>query len=154
MFIQKNRILITISSIVVLSIMFLMPFFVNAQMDMHMDSDSMEKMMVAEHTDGTVGHNMGPVFAGKMLHAWVSLGAAIIIFFLALKYMTGGALARPIMLIGFGALGDAIVGLGMAPGDHMKTMWLGALIFSSAVVVGIIWMGKIFGMFQSSKSTS
>lgn len=130
----------------------MMPIFVNAQTgDVHMMRDSdMDSMMMAEHTDGTMGHNMGIVIAGKMLHAWVSLGAAVIIFFLALKFMTGGKLARPIMLIGFGALADAIIGLGVTPGEHMQLMWLGSLLFSTSVIVGIIWIGKIFGMFQSS----
>lgn len=154
MTIQKNRILITIFSIAVISLILMMPIFVNAQMgdvDM-MGSGDMGSMMMAENADGMMDHNnMGIVIAGRMLHAWVSLGAAVIIFFLALKFMTGGKLARPIMLIGFGALADAIIGLGMTPGEHMQLMWLGSLIFSASVVVGIIWMGKIFGMFQSNK---
>lgn len=89
----------------------------------------------------------GPVFAGRMLHAWTSLLAGIIIFFLALKYITGGKLALPMMLIGFGALSDAVFGLIISPANNMEFVWLGNLIFSVSVVLGIIWMGYLFGSF-------
>jgi hypothetical protein len=91
--------------------------------------------------------NAGPMFAGRMLHAWTSLIAAIIIFFLALKYMTGGKLAYPIMLIGLGALSDAVFGLMTSPANNIEFAWLGNLIFSVAVVFAVIWMGYLFGGF-------
>ena len=108
----------------------------NAQsMDMNAGEETMHEM------------EMGPMIADRMLHAWISALAAIIIFSLALKYMTGGALARPIMLMGLGALMDAMIGLFPSHEGHMETMWIGSLIFSTSVVVGIIWMANIFGVF-------
>lgn len=107
--------------------------------------DQMEMTM----DDGSVMvHSLGPTIVGKMLHAWVSLFAAIIIFVLALKFMTGGQLSRPIMLMGFGALGDAVIGLTSTPANHLQNMWIGSLIFSLAVVIAILWIGKIFGAFK------
>lgn len=91
--------------------------------------------------------SIGPVFAGRMLHAWTSLVAAVIIFFLALKYMKGGKLAQPIMLIGIGALSDAVIGLIISPINNMEFLWMGNLIFSVTVVLGVVWMGYLFGGF-------
>lgn len=150
MVISKNKIFIAFISIMILSFLLITPVFAQMQTD----TGNMEQIMTSEHADGTMGHNMGPMIAGRMLHAWVSLAAAIIIFFLALKYMTGGKLSRPIMLIGFGALGDSLIGLTMTPTQHMQWMWLAATIFSVSVVIGILWMGSIFGVFQSAKATS
>lgn len=95
--------------------------------------------------------NMGPVIVGKMLHAWISLAAAIVIFILTLKFMAGGKLAAPILLIGLGALIDAMIGFFPPHQGHMETMWIGTLAFSGAVVVGTIWMAQIFGAFQTKK---
>jgi hypothetical protein len=98
--------------------------------------------------DGTImEHSMGPLIAERMLHAWVSLVAAMVIIFLAMM-MGGGALRWPIMLIGLGAMADAGLGLVARPGEHMQVMWIGSFIFSSAVVIAIIWIGKIFGVFN------
>lgn len=96
----------------------------------------------------TAPHNTGPILLNSMLHAWVSLAAAIAIFALALKYMVGGKLSRPIMLMGFGALTDAIIGLFFTSSSHLNYMWLGSLVFSVSVILGIIWMANIFGVFQ------
>lgn len=96
-------------------------------------------------------HDTGPMLLNGMLHAWVSLAAAIAIFALGLKYMVGGKLSRPIMLMGFGALADAIVGLFFTSSSHLDYMWLGSLAFSLSVVFGIIWMASIFGVFQKQK---
>lgn len=99
----------------------------------------------------TAPHNTGPILLNGMLHAWVSLIAAIAIFALALKYMVGGKLSRPIMLMGFGALTDSIIGLFFTSSSHLNYMWLGSLVFSVSVVLGIIWMANIFGVFQKQK---
>ena len=96
----------------------------------------------------TAPHDTGPILLNSMLHAWVSLAAAIAIFALALKYMVGGKLSRPIMLMGFGALTDAIIGLFFTSSSHLNYMWLGSLVFSVSVILGIIWMANIFGVFQ------
>jgi hypothetical protein len=117
-----------------------------ATMDDGMKMD--DSMMVMEDGTMMMGHSMGPTIGGRMLHAWVSLMAAIVIFFIALRYMAGGKLAQPIMLIGIGALVDGLMGLISSPADHMMTMWIGALVFSSSVVLAIIWIGKIFGVFS------
>ena len=95
---------------------------------------------------------MGPTILNRMLHAWVSLVAAIVIFVLALKFLRGGKLAQPVFLIGLGALADALLGLTASPGAHMQTMWLGSLLFSTAVVIAIVWMAKIFGVFGIRKT--
>lgn len=107
--------------------------------------DQMQDQMVMDE-----GEMMGPTIAGKMLHAWVSLAAAIIIFILAFKFMLGHQMSRPITLIGFGALADALIGLMLTPENHMQNMWLGGLIFSSSVVLGILWIGKIFENLKAS----
>lgn len=151
MVISTNKIFIAFISIMILSFLLVTPVF--AQMNMQPAAGDVEHALSEEHLDGTMGHNMGPMIAGRMLHAWVSLGAAIVIFFLALKYMTGGKLSRPIMLIGFGAMSDSLIGLTMSPTQHMQWMWLAATIFSVSVIIGILWMGQIFGIFQSKTAS-
>ena len=106
-----------------------------------------EGTVMAGNGSMTMENTMGPVVADRMLHAWVSLAAAIVIFIIALKYMAGGQLAKPVMLMGVGALGDSLSGLIPPPEIHMQWMWLGSLIFSTSVVLAILWMGKIFGVF-------
>ena len=91
----------------------------------------------------------GPVVFGKMLQSWVSLFAAAIILLLTSTYMKGGYLARPLFLIGAGALVNALMGLVLPLSLFMHWMWLGELIFSSCVIVAIFWMEKLFRVSQS-----
>lgn len=100
----------------------------------------------------TMSAHEGPMFYNIMLHAWVSLLAAIAIFILGLKYMVGGKLSRPIMLMGFGALTDALIGIFFSSYSHLDYMWFGSLAFSLSVVLGIIWMANIFGVFQKQSA--
>ncbi|MBI2577578.1 MAG: hypothetical protein HYV77_01905 [Candidatus Wildermuthbacteria bacterium] len=111
-------------------------------------------MSVQTAQDSHLMENIGPTLWGKMLHAWIALAGAVLIFSLALKFMVGGALARPIMLIGFGVLADAIVGLFLTDAEHMNLMWLGSLLSSGAIVLAIIWIAQIFGVFQFKKQAS
>ena len=104
--------------------------------------------------DSHIMRDIGPTIAGKMLHAWISLAGAVLIFALALKFMVGGALARPIMLIGFGVLADAIVGLFLTDAEHMDLMWVGSLLSSLSIVFAILWIAQIFGVFQFKKQSS
>ena len=104
--------------------------------------------------DSHIMRDIGPTIAGKMLHAWISLAGAVLIFALALKFMVGGALARPIMLIGFGVLADAIIGLFLTDAEHMDLMWVGSLLSSLSIVFAILWVAQIFGVFQFKKQAS
>jgi len=145
---SKTLIITSSSLILALSLFLALPVFAQ---DMGMEKGVTEESMAMD--SGSIARMMGPVFAGRMLHAWVSLGAAIVIFILALKYLVGGAISRPIMLIGFGALGDALLGLVPSPQVHMQFMWLGSLIFSLSVILGILWMAKIFGVFAAKQQS-
>lgn len=133
----------------ILAQIFIFPTLLLAQNPNMMDIDLPVKNMMDENLP--VNGHTGPVLFNNMLHAWVSLAAAIVIFILALKYMVGGKLARPIMLIGFGALSDAIIGLFFTSSSHLDYMWLGSLAFGFSVVLGIIWMANIFGVLQKQK---
>lgn len=93
-------------------------------------------------------HIMGPILGGRMLHAWLGLGAAVVIFFLTLGMMRGGRLAQPIFLIGLGVLADALIGVVLPPLEHAKWMWLGSLMLNGAIVVAVLWIAQIFGVFR------
>lgn len=118
----------------------------------HLDGQNADIMdgMTENQINITKSHE-GPVFYNVMLHAWVSLLAAVAIFMLGLKYMVGGRLSRPIMLMGFGALTDAIIGIFFSSYSHLDYMWIGSLVFSLSVILGIIWMAQIFGVFQKQQ---
>lgn len=101
---------------------------------------------VGEHSANFT--SMGPMIAGRMLHGWSSLVAALVLFFLGFKTMKGGRMAKPIILIGIGALIDASIGLFPPGEEHIKYMWLGSLVFSSSVVLAVIWLNYILGVFK------
>jgi hypothetical protein len=85
-----------------------------------------------------------PVIFGKALQTWVSLIAAIIIFILAFKYMKGGKLGKPVLVIGAGALADALLGLFLPIEAYAQLRWASGLIFSVSVIFAVFWMEKIF----------
>jgi len=87
---------------------------------------------------------IGPVIFDRVLNAWASLVAAIIIFLLALTYMKGGYLARPILVIGVGALTDAIVGLALPPVLYAEWAWVGSLVLSFCIIIAVFWMERLF----------
>ena len=58
------------------------------------------------------------------------------------------------MLIGFGVLADAIVGLFLTDAEHMDLMWVGSLLSSLSIVFAILWIAQIFGVFQFKKQSS
>ena len=92
---------------------------------------------------------LGPVIFERMLHSWVALVAAIIVFILALKYMKGGYLARPILLIGFGSLADGLLGIALPPALYASWMWIGSLILTVCIIIAVFWMEKLFRAMQS-----
>jgi hypothetical protein len=96
-------------------------------------------------------------FILQMLPAWVSLGGAIVMLVLGTKYMSGGSLAKPFVLIGWGALIDAlaqIVGslvlIGLLPEvtSYEQIVLIGGLFFRLSVVFGITWIAHIFGVLK------
>jgi hypothetical protein len=96
-------------------------------------------------------------FILQMLPAWVSLGGAIVMLVLGIKYMSGGSLAKPFVLIGWGALIDAlaqIIGslilIGLLPGSssYKQIVLIGGLFFRFSVVFGITWIAHIFGVLK------
>ena len=137
---------------------FLSQFFIA-----HAQSPEMVNMMVEENvmiptanvegdhdTVNLLGHDMGPVFAGKMVHAWIALIAGILIVIVA-SFMRGGQLMWPILLIGIGALTDAALGLIPSPEEHLQIMWIAVLIFNLSVLLAVVWIAKIFGIFQKQQ---
>lgn len=135
---SKKLIFTTALALMILGLVFAMLFF--ADPDVAMTGGSADLLLYR-----------GPLLAGRMLYAWVSFVAAILIFILAVEYMAGGELSKPILLMGFGALVDAQIGLLLPPAVHVQFMWLGSLVFSMTVVLGIIWMAQIFGVFKSTR---
>jgi hypothetical protein len=97
-------------------------------------------------------------FIYRMLPAWVSLGGAIVLIILASKYMAGGSLAKPFMLIGWGAFIDALaqifdslilIGIFSSTSLSVQMIFIGGLFFRLSVVFGVIWIASIFGVLKS-----
>jgi len=147
---QKNILSVVLALVV--TVLLLVPFAtVHAQapemINTMVQSETMPSAYTGADTDemSTQTH-LGPVFAGKMLHAWIALIAGILIIIVA-SFMRGGQLMWPILLIGVGALADAAIGLIPAPGEHLQVMWIAVLVFNSSVVLAVIWIARIFGIF-------
>jgi len=92
---------------------------------------------------------IGPVLFGRVLHAWVLLIASVIIFTLVLKYMKGGYLARPLLLIGFGILVSALLGISVPPSVYISWTWVGDIVISVCVIVAIFWIERLFTATRS-----
>jgi len=99
-------------------------------------------------------------FILKMLPAWISLAGAAVMLTLALKYMTGGSLAKPFILIGWGVLIDglirildSLVFIRLLPESYLYTqvIFTGSLVFRLFVVFGVIWIASIFGILKTDK---
>jgi hypothetical protein len=97
-------------------------------------------------------------FILRMLPAWVSLGGAIVMLVLGTKHMAGGNLAKPFILIGWGALIDALtqifgslILIGLLPGSlpHAQFILIGGLFFRFSVVFGVVWIAHIFGVLKN-----
>jgi len=96
---------------------------------------------------------------GRVAYAWTSFIAAIIIFVLVFKFMAGGQLARPITIIGFGSLANALIGFipivsevylerFISPTVEVQLLWFGSLVFHISVIIGVFGIAKVFGLLR------
>lgn len=116
---------------------------------------SLAKFSVAEEDQA---ENFVASFVWIMFPSWVYLGGAVIMLLLGIKYMNGGALARPFTLMGFALLLDALVQmvsslifLNLIPPIEMfgQVVFGVGLLFRLSVVFGMVWIGNIFGVLRS-----
>lgn len=124
---------------------------------------AMAEVLIAE--DEVTGANIFSadrsvyVFIWNMLPAWLYLGGAVTMLVLSLKFMSGGALARPFTLMGIGVLVDAVIQisaslsgiglLGATPATVTQILLALSIASRLSVVFGMFWIANIFGIIKS-----
>ncbi len=98
---------------------------------------------------GVVYTSNEPIIFQKTLQTWVSFIAAAIILVLAFKYMKGGRLSGPMIVIGIGAFANALMGFVLPFETYVELAWFGNVVFSLSVIFAVFWMEKIFTSFYN-----
>ncbi len=97
----------------------------------------------------------GPVFAGLMLHSWISfiiLLVSIAIVFVLFRFVRDSELGKPIGLFLLAAILDVFVGAIFSLETNIESMWLIFAVVNVFVLLALIWIAKILGIFALIKN--